>query len=291
VIVFSTLAVALSLGIAGWCNFYYGWSFPQAACLLLLPLIVLAYVLTLFIDRHWAVQSVTKDFRPQIMIAWVSLLLALLVLSALATAASTRLGQVMTIVVCAGLFMVGLLSNSMIGRHAYRNTSVAIVEKAEPLLESRAAFDRVGDVYQLLLKSPPRAEVRVGMPLFYGANPNGFRLAGLAATGEDGAVRGVVVSGTDVRRVDVRLEADASMVGRPPEAGDHLFLTPTEVGRGAAVLHAVVPNFHHFWLVDAVSQNSPIPGRHLLLLSGYAGVQIVVFLSFGVVLFQRRDVG
>ena len=45
-------------------------------------------------------------------------LAAILVLAAVATAASTRLGQVMTIVVCAGVLFGSMLSNYFIGRHA-----------------------------------------------------------------------------------------------------------------------------------------------------------------------------
>jgi ABC-2 type transport system permease protein len=291
VILFSSVAVLLSVGVAGWCNFYYGWSFPQAASLLLLPTIVSAYLLTLVLDSHWKVQSITTDLHPQVLVACVALLLALLVLSAVATAASTRLGQVMTIVVCAGVFMTGLLSNYMIGRHAYQNSSVAIVQTAEPALESRAAFDRHGDIFKLLLRTPPKAEIVAGIPVFYGSNPNGFRLAGRGTLGEDGTAVGVVIDAIDDRLVNLRLERETSMASRPPEPGDHIFLGRTEGNPVAAVAHAMVPNFQHYWLNDAVSQNSPVPGSHLAQLAGYAGTQIVMFLSLGVVLFQRRDVG
>lgn len=291
VIIFATAAVVLALGIAGWCNFYYGWSFPQAAALLLLPLILLAYLLTLVIDPHWRVQELSHDLRPQILTACLALLLALLVLSALATAVSTRLGQVMTIVVCAGVFMAGLLSNYMIGRHAYQNTPVAIIQKVEPLLASRAAFDRVGDTDQILLRTPPQAEIAVGTPVFYGPNPNGFRLVASGRRLPDGSVRGVVVSASDVRRIDLRIDGDASLVQRPPEPGDNIFLTPTKVNPLAAAVYALVPNFQHYWLLDAVSQNRPVPASHIERLAAYAGAQIVMFLALGIVMFQRRDVG
>ncbi len=291
VILFSGLAVFFSVGIAGWCNFYYGWSFPQAASLLLLPLIVGAYGLTLLIDAHWKAQSLGTDLKPQVMIAAVALLLALLVLSAVATAASTRLGQVMTIVVCAGVFLAGLLSNYAIGRHAYQNTSVAIVQASDPFLESRVDFDKTGDVYKLFLRTPPKEEIVAGVPLYYGSNPNGFGLAGRGAITDEGEAVGVVVEAVDDRLINIRLVGDTSYASRPPMPGDHLFLTPTKVNRFAALLYAVVPNFQHYWLVDAVSQNSTIPPAHLLKLSGYAVAQIVMFLALGVVLFQRRDVG
>ncbi|MBK7405455.1 MAG: ABC transporter permease subunit [Phycisphaerales bacterium] len=108
VILFSTAAILLSVGVAGWCNFYYGWSFPQAATLILLPAIVCAYVVTLLVSKKWGLQPIFTDFKPQVIFAAAALLMALLVIAAVATAASTRLGQVMTIVVCAGVFMLGL---------------------------------------------------------------------------------------------------------------------------------------------------------------------------------------
>ena len=302
VIIFSTVAVFLAVGVAGWCNFYYGWSFPQAASLLLLPLIVGAYLLTLPLDSHWKLQPLATDFKPQVLMAALALLMALLVLSAVATAASTRLGQVMTILVCAGVFMIGLLSNYAIGRHAYQNTSVAMVQTSDPLRLVHEDFDTPGDIYTLLLRTPPKAEIKVGIPLYYGPNPNGFGLAGWgeqmegaaqggAEGGAEGGALGVVVDGVDDRLLNLKLTGDSSYASRPPMPGDHLFLTPTRVNRAAAVVYAILPNFQHYWLVDAVSQNSPIPGSHLVRLAGYGGAQVVMFLALGVVLFQRRDVG
>jgi len=53
----------------------------------------------------------------------------------------------------------------------------------------------------------------------------------------------------------------------------------------------VVPNMQFFWLVDAVSQNQPVPAGYMLMLLGYTACQIGVFLSLGIALFQKRDVG
>lgn len=291
VILFSTLAVALAVGVAGWCNFYYGWSFPQTASLLLLPGILLAYVLTLMVSKEWEIQPISTDFKPQVTIACAAILLALLVLSAVATAASTRLGQVMTIVVCAGVFMLGLLSNYMIGRHAYRNESVAMVESAEPVLASQPLFNRPGEGYRVVLRAPPKAEIDEGMPLFYGANPNGFMLAGRGGRAQGGEALGVVATEVDERRLTLEVRGEELIPERPPAPGDHVFLQPTKVNHLAAAAFALVPNFQHYWLTDAVTQNRPVPPSHLGLLAGYAGAQIVAFLALGVALFQRRDVG
>ena len=290
VITFALLAVALSLGIAGWCNFYYGWSFPQTATLLLVPTMIAACVLTLLLNKKWSWQPVATDLKPQVITACAGVGLALLVLSALATAVSTRLGQVMTIAVCAGVFLLGLLSNHLLGRHAYRNQSVAFVSEARPVLDSRAPFDREGDQFSVTLAAPPRAEIRPGEAISYGPNPNGFRLAGRGVAPDGTPPHIVVVSLADNTLVIERADA-ADVADRPPAPGDHVFLTPTRVNRPAAAAHALVPNLQHYWLIDAVTQNNRVPGTHLGLLLAYSSFQIVAFLSLGVVLFQTRDVG
>jgi hypothetical protein len=46
-----------------------------------------------------------------------------------------------------------------------------------------------------------------------------------------------------------------------------------------------------FWLLDAVSQNRRIPATYPLLALAYGLVQIGMFLSIAVLLFEDRDVG
>ncbi len=53
----------------------------------------------------------------------------------------------------------------------------------------------------------------------------------------------------------------------------------------------IVPNMQSFWLLDAITQNQPIPATHVLRVIAYGAVQIVIFLSLAVLLFQGRDVG
>ncbi len=292
VIVFSSIAVFLSVGIAGWCNFYYGWSFPQTASLLLLPLILLAYIVTLFFNKQWEVQPLLTDIKPQVMIACFGVLLALLVLSAVAIAASSRLGQVMTIVICAGVFMLGLLSNYELGRRAYVNSSIGVISKATPSHEAKAAFDEPGDVYDLLLKSPPQAEIKADMPIYYGSNPNGFLLIAPKHPNADDPNTGVRVKAFDkLRLITVELKDTTWKPSRPPQTGDFVFLTPTKVNPAAAALYAIIPNFQHYWLLDAVTRNAKIPLSHLKLLIVYALTQIVAFLALAIILFQQRDVG
>jgi hypothetical protein len=54
---------------------------------------------------------------------------------------------------------------------------------------------------------------------------------------------------------------------------------------------SVLPNMHYFWLLDAVSQNQPVPVSYLARAAIYAAFQVGAFLSLAVILFQKRDVG
>jgi hypothetical protein len=80
-------------------------------------------------------------------------------------------------------------------------------------------------------------------------------------------------------------------VSRGPERGDYVFNQPTRINRAAMVAWVAIPNMQLFWLLDAVTQNRVIPGGYLLFVGLYAVCQIGAFLSLGVMLFQRRDVG
>ncbi len=76
-----------------------------------------------------------------------------------------------------------------------------------------------------------------------------------------------------------------------PGAGDYVFLAPTRTNYALLGTWGAIPNLHFFWLLDAVSQNRPVPPAYVLAAATYAGAQIVAFLALGVLLFQRRDVG
>ncbi|MEZ6165080.1 MAG: ABC transporter permease subunit [Phycisphaerales bacterium] len=104
VITFSVGSIALTVLIGSLGNYLYGWSFGQTASLVLLPLIWIGYIATLFIDEDWSLMDPSENFKPQIMLACACLAMALLVMTSIATAVSTRLGQVLTIAICAGVF-------------------------------------------------------------------------------------------------------------------------------------------------------------------------------------------
>ena len=304
VLVFTTLAVIGAVGVASWTNFFYGWVFPSVATALLLPLLAVGYVVTISISKEWAWQPPATDFKPQILLACLCVVLAMAVLSAIAIAASTRLGQVMTIFVCSGVFILGLLSNHLLGRFAFDNTQVAVVAAVELDDPEPGALRRAGATARVTLEGPPRDDFAVGDSFFYGPNPKGVRLAVPAhAPFEGDPADGALIRTPGVPPALVVLEIDEETSGytlvnvgglpvaRPPEEGDFVFAGPTSHNPAAIAAWSVVPNIQSFWLVDAITQGHDIPARYLWLLLAYTGAQVTGAVALAVLLFQRRDMG
>jgi len=115
VLVFSLLFGGGATLVAGAANYLYRRPFPSMFAVCLAIGLSLALGTVWCIDRDWAFQSPAADFNPQLMIALGLVLQAILVLAAVAIAASTRLGQVMTLMTCVGAFLVGLVSEYFLG--------------------------------------------------------------------------------------------------------------------------------------------------------------------------------
>lgn len=98
-------------------NYFYRWIFTSTFVWSLLALATLSWVLVLFIDKDWTFQSVWTEFRQdkgrlqQVLIVLGLVFQAVLVLTSVAIAASTRLGQVMTLVISVVVFLASLLSD------------------------------------------------------------------------------------------------------------------------------------------------------------------------------------
>lgn len=299
---FGGFFLALILGALG--NYLYGWSFPQTVLLTLAPLMAVAYLAILVIGKDWRFQPISTDFKPQVLTGCAALVIAIMVLTAVAVTASTRLGQVMTIVACAAVFVGGLLSNHVLGSRAFNNEPLGIIKTAEAVDRRSEGFDEPGNSYRLVLTDYPRRMLHPGDTIHYGPNPNGFALASGSFgpfTGEigqgarlfaAGAPSAIVLTGVDGTNLEIQNVGEhGAPIMRPPGADDYIFTRPTEINPVAAAAWAVIPNMHLFWLLDPISQNRPVPAEHFGLLAAYAATQIGAILALGVALFQRRDVG
>ena len=116
VMVFSGAALAISLIVATFGNYMYGWHFPTALIAWVVPLGSVALGLTLFFDPKWVAQSPLTDFGDMQMIyAITTTFLSVLVLTAFAVTISTRFSQVMTLIFCVAVFCIGLLADHLVG--------------------------------------------------------------------------------------------------------------------------------------------------------------------------------
>jgi len=120
VIVFGVGAGGLGVAAALWCNYFYGKVFSSTVICLVTPLAGLAYVFSLMFDTGFTVQPISVSFDGQLWLALTSIMMAILVLTAIAIAASTRLGQVLTLCTTLGIFLMGMLSDWMFGRQLNR---------------------------------------------------------------------------------------------------------------------------------------------------------------------------
>jgi ABC-2 type transport system permease protein len=131
VVTFGLLAAVLTFVIAGLANYLYRWSFPATFAVVGAVMATVAWALVSCISRIWQLQSPLTDFDPQLVSGLLLVFEAIIVLTAIAIAASTRLGQIATLLVCCGVFLVGLvgeyfLSAATAGREWLRPVAAVV---------------------------------------------------------------------------------------------------------------------------------------------------------------------
>lgn len=197
--------------------------------------------------------------------------------------------------------MLGLLSNHLLGRHAFNNEHLGIVRTVT--IEDGVTLAKAGDRATISLKAQPRTNIEPGMSIYFASDPSGVGMevpTHERFTGDPTSTEDVRLGNFPPALVIRELGADNAItlvnvsgipVRRPPAENDYVFTQPTRRYLPAFTAWAVVPNLQVFWLVDAVTQGHKVPGRYLGLIGAYGAAQIAAFLALAVVLFQRRDVG
>ncbi|MGI9177934.1 MAG: ABC transporter permease [Pirellulales bacterium] len=130
VLVFAVLFGGLAVLGAGLANYLFRWPFHSTFVTSLAVAVLAAVSVVSCIDRNWRFQSPLVEWQPQLMIALALVFEAILVLAAVAIAASTRLGPASTLMACLAVFGTGLVSEYFLG---------SVVEQAV----SRPAWVRV----------------------------------------------------------------------------------------------------------------------------------------------------
>jgi hypothetical protein len=109
VLTFGILALGLTFVIAGLANYLYRRPFPSTFTIVAFAAALAAWGIISCVSRSWTLQSPTTDFDPQLGLGLVMVFEAIVVLTAIALATSTRLGRMATLLVCIGVFLLGLV--------------------------------------------------------------------------------------------------------------------------------------------------------------------------------------
>ncbi len=125
-------AICIALLMSGYSNFSLGKPFTESATWNLSIAIIFSFLAINLLDRNqsWQTFGVGVDWR--IVPAAFLVLLSIWMLSGIAVACSTRLDWIATLMLCAGLFMIGLMSDYLIGRHVEQSTLMRIIYALTP---------------------------------------------------------------------------------------------------------------------------------------------------------------
>ncbi len=119
VIVLGFGGVILAILVAGFANYFYGNHFMTTAVLLCCLFLTMAAAATTKFDEHFDVIPFASNFvGGQVFIAAYLVFLSVLIMAAVALAASTRFGQMMTLVICTAVVGLGIVSDNVFGQHA-----------------------------------------------------------------------------------------------------------------------------------------------------------------------------
>lgn len=291
VLTFGLLAVFVSVGVGLWCNFFYGWVFTSTAVGSLFPLSLLAWLAVLLFDREWNVQLfkaseetyntsfLSPSLQPEVLMALGGVLLALLVVASVALAASTRLSQVMTVVVCLVVFVLGLLTDTLFGRRAFESNARGRIFEINVLDDHDDDFSDEGDAYHVIFDRG--IDLADGMEVYLSSDNVGFGLLG------PGKARLENVSYSSARLVKVGAEP----MQRPPQVDDYIIDGPQRIHAPWRIVWSIPPNLQALSFSDALSQEHFIPPRHLGLVVLYSALYISGMIALAVMLFQTREVG
>lgn len=176
VIIFGGIAFFGAILVAAFCNYLYNMQFSSTGIALAIPLMGLALALVALISPKWEIQEFGKDFIDgQLAGAALLVFAMILILTAVALAASTRFGQVMTLAVCSLILLIGLVSDAVFGQY----TETSFVARAAYAIAPNLAFLWVSDA---LTEENPITLRYVGVAFGYAMLlVVGYLLIGLAA--------------------------------------------------------------------------------------------------------------
>jgi len=120
-------SVTVAVLAAAFCNYLYGKHFSTTAIAIETPLLTAAVLTVGFFDKHWESIPFASDFvGGQILLAVFLVFLVVVLMAAVALAASTRFGQMVTLMICVVFLLVGLIADYCLGQYAQSSPIAAL---------------------------------------------------------------------------------------------------------------------------------------------------------------------
>ena len=127
--------ILATLIITAFLNYIYDWNFPSTGVVLGTIFFGFGILFLVFVDKEWKFNPTGSHFEMFDIIASGLLLLALFALVALAILFSTRFNEVVTLTLCVGVFLLGLISDWVFGRFADQHIWAKIGSIVTPNLQ------------------------------------------------------------------------------------------------------------------------------------------------------------
>lgn len=109
------LATLFTLGLGAFANFFYEKPFTASAIVFAVPVFSLVFLALCLVRHDWQLEPFGKPPDLSLFLATLLIFFATCILTAIATAASTRMGPVPTFAICTILFLCGLFSDYAFG--------------------------------------------------------------------------------------------------------------------------------------------------------------------------------
>ncbi|HSA10731.1 MAG TPA: hypothetical protein P5205_10225 [Candidatus Paceibacterota bacterium] len=112
------LALVVAYALGGFSNFFLRRPFVSDAVFSLVVMVTVAFVVINFFDQHGEPRAFGTNVDWRLIPASVLILFALWILASIALACSTRLDIIPTLAICSSVFLLGIMSDYLLGRRA-----------------------------------------------------------------------------------------------------------------------------------------------------------------------------
>ena len=319
-------AIILGLVIAGIHNSVTRSSFPMMAVLMLCITIPIVALVGQFLKYEGEVPGLAWHVVP----ALILILYSVWAMASLATTLSTRFNLISNLLICTVLFLIGLMSDYLVGRHAREPWADTVPRGKEQLwiatytfaptemgvqkwnrperIDSGEAFivwsDNDKATELLDMGDTPEATWKDGngwkdnvsdldeQPVFMARYDKEKQKNKWTVTRIKDEIKDVPsgAKGMDARFTSYVFRRSVNPPNTP-SGGTYTHPIPDGGSYIASAIYAVVPNWQLFWMADALAANKSIPTSYVLYGAAYSVVMVAFLMVLAILLFGNREVG